>query len=101
MDGAASTLQPCSNQASRSYHKDGAKDRGRIVAEGTAPDDDPEKQIVAHQRADYSVNNVMELDISGIRAVAGAFSVSGYSGQPTGNRTQQDTREKIHRRRLC
>ena len=33
MGGAASALQPRSNQASGSYHKDGAKNRGRIVAE--------------------------------------------------------------------
>jgi hypothetical protein len=44
MGGAASTLQPRSNQASRSYHSDGAKNRGCIGAERIAPDDDPEKQ---------------------------------------------------------
>jgi hypothetical protein len=33
MGGAASTFQPSSNQASRSYDSDGAKNRGCIVAE--------------------------------------------------------------------
>jgi len=93
--GAPSALPPRSNQASRSYDKDGAKNRGRIVAERTAPDDHPEKQGVANEAANHTANNVAQLVVPWARGSAGAFSVSDFSGQPTGNRTQQDPREDI------
>ena len=88
MGGAPSALSPRSNQASRSYNKDGAKNRGRIVAERTGPDDHPEKQRVANQAAKHTANNVAQLVVPWARASASAFSVSDFSGQPTGNRTQ-------------
>ena len=95
MGGAPSALPPRSNQASRSYHKDGAKNRGRIVAERTAPDDHPKKQGAAKEAANHTANNVAQLVVAWAGASAGAFPVSDFSGQPTGNRAQQDPREDI------
>jgi hypothetical protein len=50
---------------------------------------------VANEAANDTANNVAQLVLSWARASAGAFSVSDFSGQPTGNGTQQNSRQDI------
>ena len=53
--------------------------------------------LVANQRANDTINDVAQLVVAWARASAEAFSVSGFSGEPAGNRTQQNSREEIQR----
>jgi hypothetical protein len=52
---------------------------------------------VANQRANDTNNDVAQVVVAWARAFAGAFSFSGFSGEPAGNRTQQNSREEIQR----
>jgi hypothetical protein len=50
---------------------------------------------VANQRTNHTETDIAQLVVARAEPYAGPFSVSGFSGQPTGNRTQEDSEEEI------
>ena len=50
---------------------------------------------MSDERANHTIDSIAQLGIARAEAPAGLFSVSGFSGQPSGNRTQQESDEEV------